>query len=215
VADELKRAIDALYAAFATPPPPVIEGCPCCINTRNVDVLLSKPLRELTGDELWRYVSGVFLTIGGTHDFRYLFPRIFEIAIVDPNESNCVEIVLSKLRLADWSSWSATERASVERLLNAWFGSVLTQAEEMASESAFDPSYHLDGLLCGLAYGGVSLAPFLDQLRQPRYVAVVEDLRAQNTDEDTGRLKLSNAFWDGHEDAGAPLLALLMSGRTH
>ena len=69
--DKLTDAVEAVYRAFAQPKPTIIEGCPCCIATRGVDVLLTTPLRELSGEDLWRYVSGAVLTIGGETDFRY------------------------------------------------------------------------------------------------------------------------------------------------
>jgi hypothetical protein len=204
VSPELEGAIDAVYAAFAAPKPRVIEGCPCCSDKRNTDILLSKPLRELTGEDLWPYVSGVFLTIGDMRDYRYLLPRIFEIAIVDPGSCPNIEIVLGKLKLATWRSWSAGERTSIETLLDAWFDAVLAQAEQTAQAVAegdveasytFEASRHLDELICGFSQAGMDLTPFLDRLRAPRYAGVVEDWRALNTCGKTGLLKLSNPFW--------------------
>eukprot|EP01035_Chromulina_nebulosa_P046710 gene46710-63278_t len=105
-----REATEELYRQFAAPTPSVIEGCPCCIETRGVDILLSTPLRTLSGQALWRYVSGAFLTIGSTRDFRYFLPRIFEIALLDPRNSNSAEIVLGKLRRAAWQQWPPGER---------------------------------------------------------------------------------------------------------
>jgi hypothetical protein len=92
----IQAALDAIYSLFSAPTPRVIEGCPCCVGSRGVDVLLNTPLRALTGDALWRYVTGAFLTVGSERDFRYLLPRILELAVCDPGALPDVEIVLGK-----------------------------------------------------------------------------------------------------------------------
>ena len=35
--ERIGRALESIYALFAAPKPRVIEGCPCCLNTRQVD----------------------------------------------------------------------------------------------------------------------------------------------------------------------------------
>lgn len=62
---DLEQAIDRLYTAFAdVPKPRRINGCPCCIEKRNISVLLSVPLLELTPDDLSAYAASAFLTVG-------------------------------------------------------------------------------------------------------------------------------------------------------
>ena len=62
-------AVEGLYSAFAdVPKPSGIEGCPCCIERKNTDVLLAKPLRTLAPDELSNYAASAFLTIGSSTD---------------------------------------------------------------------------------------------------------------------------------------------------
>lgn len=113
----LSDALEALYRQFAAPAPSKIEGCPCCISTRGADVLLATSLRQLGGRTLWRYVSGAFLTIGGDRDFRYLLPRILDIAAHEPESFIDPEILLGKLKLAGWASWSASDRRAVEEFV--------------------------------------------------------------------------------------------------
>src|SRR3546814_12810324 len=99
----------------------------CCVGTRNVDVLLTTPLRDITGEALWRYVSGVYYTIGSDRDFRYLLPRILEISVSDPGNANNQEIVLNKLGLARWRSWAPDEQRAVTERLDAWFERALAR----------------------------------------------------------------------------------------
>lgn len=119
--ERIRDALEVVYRVLAVPVPLVIEGCPCCVATRGVDALLTTPLRALTGEALWRYVSGVFHTVGSERDFRYFLPRILDVAINDPGNSNDIEIALGKLKLANWQSWPADERAAIETLVEAWF----------------------------------------------------------------------------------------------
>jgi hypothetical protein len=113
------ETLEAVYRAFEMQPPSAIEGCPCCIATRGADVLLTTPLRHITGQALWRYVSGAFLTVGGLQDFRYLLPRILDVSVTDPGNANACEIVLGKLSLAQWRLWPAHEQAAIKK----WPGS--------------------------------------------------------------------------------------------
>ena len=54
----LHQAIEALYPAFAAVRRPrVIVGCPCCIEDKEIAVLLMRPLRELSPEELSSYAS--------------------------------------------------------------------------------------------------------------------------------------------------------------
>ena len=47
-----------MYPAFANVPKPrAIEGCPCCIEGKEIDKLLITPLREMSPKELASYAS--------------------------------------------------------------------------------------------------------------------------------------------------------------
>jgi hypothetical protein len=82
--DQLRKTIDAVYAAFASVPKPLrIDGCACCVDENEVTVLLTKPLREISPSALSSYASSVFLTVGDKQDFRYFLPRILEISVSD------------------------------------------------------------------------------------------------------------------------------------
>lgn len=151
----MQAALAAVYEAFAAPTPAVIEGCPCCIGTRNTDVLLTKPLRALTGSDLYRYISGAFLTVGGERDFRYLMPRILELALVDPGSVPDIQIVLGKLRLAGWVGWPARERAPIEALISLWFEHALARDLLIAEEWA--PPGDSAAVLCGAARADLNI----------------------------------------------------------
>lgn len=183
----VQRAIADLYLQFKVPIPSVIEGCPCCIESRGVDVLLKTPLRELSGQDLWRYVSGVFLTIGSEADFRYLLPRILDVSVNDWSNSNDPEIVLSKFGMVKWDTWPVGQKQAVTEFINSWFELVL--AHQILDEDSRWIPVQVDNLICGAARAGILLEPFLTRLQEPDAQSVLEDLRANSPEGLT-------AFWD-------------------
>jgi hypothetical protein len=51
--DALSNSIDVLYRAFDdVAKPRHVDGCPCCIEKKEIEVLLSTPLREIPPDAL-------------------------------------------------------------------------------------------------------------------------------------------------------------------
>lgn len=175
VCSKLATAVEKLYDVFSAPPPPVIEGCPCCIDTRGVDVLLSTPLRELSGHALWRYISGAYLTVGGDRDFHYLLPRIFELAAFSPFEIPDTEIVLGKLERARWTTWETIEKEAVCQFVDAWFDYAIEQDLRDAAEDWLVSS-HAESVLCGAAYAGMPLSGWLARLLEPRSAPLLADL---------------------------------------
>ncbi|MCA1196398.1 hypothetical protein K9B35_00315 [Sphingomonas sp. R647] len=201
----LERALEAVYREFARPGPDVIEGCPCCISTRGIDVLLTTPLRELTGQQLWRYVSGAFLTVGGEEDFQYLLPRILDVSISDPGNANDPEIVIGKLPLANWRAWSAPKRRVLEEFLDAWFERALVRDSAEADEGWIGTE--AESVLCGAARAGLPLRGWLIRLNEPFAAPVLIDLKERFPDE-------LSAFWEDAPGGFAELSAILTQGRA-
>lgn len=194
-----------LYREFAAPTPVAIDGCPCCISTRGTDVLLTTPLRAITSQALGRYVSGAFLTVGNQRDFRYFLPRIFEVSALDPISALHAEIVVGKLRLAEWRSWSTRERRSVEDFLDAWFE--LALARDLAEADDYWVGSEAESVLCGAAHAGLSLVPWLARLQKPEAGPVLADL--------TNRFpKGLSAFWKGAPEGSNELSKLLTRGQA-
>lgn len=170
-------SVEELYRVFSADAPPVIEGCPCCINTRSVDVLLVTPLRELSGDQLYRYITGAYLTVGGDRDFRYLMPRIFELAALGHFGVPDTEIVLSKLARARWETWRGAEKEAVLAFIDAWFSVALKQDLLHAEEGWIDQT---EILLCGIAHAGLPIADWLIRLTEPAHAPILADLRQRH-----------------------------------
>ncbi len=201
----VREALEAVYRAFDLPPPSVIEGCPCCIATRGTDVLLTTPLRQITGPALWRYASGVFLTIGDQQDFRYLLPRILDISVSDPGNANDPEVVLGKLSLAAWRTWAQNEQRAIEAFIDAWFEQAL--ANDLAEADEGEIGTDAESVLCGAARAGMPLERWLFRLSEPDAAPVLADMQKRFPSEMSG-------FWEYAPAGFRDLSVILAQGRA-
>ena len=201
----VRQAVEAVYRTFESPPPSAVEGCPCCISTRGTDVLLTTPLRQITGQSLWRYVSGVFLTIGDRQDFRYLLPRILDVSVFDPGNANDPEIVLGKLPLAGWRSWTPDEQRAIESFIDAWFEKVLQSDLAEADEGWIGTD--AESVLCGAARAGMPLQPWLLRLLAPDATPVLATMRQRFPGD-------MSPFWEYAPDGFQELSTILVQGRA-
>jgi len=200
----LEHQIEELYSAFSSQQRPgSIATCPCCLSAESVCSLLATPLRKLTPEQLSDYAAKVLLTAGSNEDFRYFFPRILEISITEPGGWwPSIEVVLEKLVLADWQSWSVSERSALVATLNAAFAHSIQRGPEHI--------YELDALMCGLGILGIDREPYLKQLSTPVNAEMLFAYYEHNS-ASLQKGKLSNSFWSNHRDAAKPILAWLNS----
>lgn len=187
-AEERQRmVVERLYAAFAAPAPRRITGCPCCIDTKEVEALLRTPLRSIDGATLWPYVFSAFLTVGEVADFRYFLPRILEWSIRQPYDAVDVEIVLGKLRLAGWDRWVGEERAAVIAAIDLLFDQAVAAVdeEEMLGLVAIDVA----SVLCGAARADLDPVRWLDRFRDTAGMLLLRHLREELWNK-------PNGFWE-------------------
>ncbi len=203
--ERLREALEAVYREFNAPVPAIIEGCPCCMSTRGTDILLTTPLRELTGQALWRYVSGVFLTVGDEHDFRYLLPRILDVSVTDPGNSNGPEIVLGKLKLAGWRSWSLDRQQVVEAFVDAWFERALVSDLSEADDGWIGTE--AESVLCGAARAGMPLDRWIARLHELDAALILADIQARFPAKISG-------FWKDAPSGFREMSAMLAQGKA-
>lgn len=152
---------------------------------------------------MWRYITGAYLTVGGDQDFRYLMPRIFELAALDSCEVPDVEIVLSKLAYARWDTWRSDEKDAVLRFIDAWFAVALERDVAEVEEGWIGDQ--TESLLCGMAYAGLPLADWLVRLTEPAYTPILADLRERYPRD-------LSTFWNDAPDGFAQLSTVLTEG---
>jgi hypothetical protein len=180
----LKDAVEDVYVAFADiPKPAVIDACPCCCHEKNIDALLSIPLRDLSADDLASYAFSAFLTVGDKADYLYYLPRILELSSFDENWWVDPEIVGRGIRAAEPDSWPIRQRRSFV----AFTHSIVEHAMKA------DERHILNDWLCAVARMGFPVQDHLKQIETSRQavLALFEDNSESLPDR-----KLSSAFWE-------------------
>lgn len=188
----ITSAIEDLYRAFGeVPKPEIIHACPCCMTADEVEILLKKPLRELTSEDLSSFASSALLTVGDIPDYLYYLPRILEISIQDEMFYPCIEISGDKIRMTEPSTWPSSR-------LNAVIAFFQAAIDEMIVSEKY---YSIDEWMCCIAALTVDMRPFLDQI-ESNEGAVLEYFDANAKCLPNG--KLCNPFWEeprpGHDE---------------
>jgi hypothetical protein len=153
-AQKLQASVRALYDVFsAYARPKYLPGAMGDIAVSNDSCgLLSKPIRELTIEDLKYYSYSAITTLGSVNDFKFYLPRVLELVSLDPSVLD-VAIVFSKLSYGRWDTWPTTEQRSLlAYLANFWENTLLCSPALCDARSCLD----------GLAQAKVDIAPFLD-----------------------------------------------------
>ena len=181
----LQQAIEGVYAAFREVPRPTsVDGCPCCIDRKGISVLLSKPLRDLSPNDLTHYAASAFLTVGAVGDYLYFLPRVLEILATEHDWWPNPEVVTRAIHTAGFHSWPDARQAALTRYFEEVIGDLL------GTEGA---GFEIDSWICALGRLHVELAPFLTRIAasRPRLIEFYEVNSQPLID---GRL--ANGFWD-------------------
>jgi hypothetical protein len=197
----VQRALDRLYEVFAgVPKPAAINACPCCLDSAQACRLLTLPLQSITPAQLSSYAASVFLTVGSEEDYRYLLPRILDVSLAESSWWPSREIVLRSLALAEWDTWAARERQALGDLFDAAFEEAVSKGD----------GWDVDRWICGLAFAGADLSPYLARLEQPDASTALLALHEINANA-LLKGKLSNAFWAHDRAVAQPVIAWLRS----
>lgn len=187
LANVMYQAIESIYEAFANyRKPRDFPACECCISNEEKKLLLDRKLRMLTADELGNYAADVFLTVGSLADFKYFLPRMVELSVKEEFSWPTPEVMLGKLKLADWYDWPEIERAPVLSLLEAKFARLL-QDENTEGQD-------IDQWLCALGRCVADITPYLEPLLQEDHESKLLGVIEWNHSL-FGKGKLDSAFW--------------------
>lgn len=180
----LQQAIDRLYTAFANVPKPRrIEGCPHCVDDKEIKTLLKKPLRQLSSEDLTAYASSALLTVGDVADYLYFLPRILEISAADESWWPDPEITARAIRATDLATWPSHR---VDALVS--FNAAVIQ-------SAIDSETYdqIDSWICAIARMGLDIQPCLQMIsNSPAAILAYFDDNARCLP----KHRLCNAFWE-------------------
>jgi hypothetical protein len=181
----LRQAIEGVYAAFRDVPRPTsVDGCPCCIDQKGISILLSKPLRALSPEDLAHYAASAFLTVGAVEDYLHFLPRILEILATKNDWWPDPEVVTRAIHTAGFHSWPDSRRTALTRFFEEVVGDLL-----VTEGSGFE----IDSWICALGRLHVGCAPFLRRIAvsRPRLIELYE---VNSQPLAAGRL--ANGFWD-------------------
>jgi hypothetical protein len=196
---EVVEAISRLYEVFARYPlPAYTDPCLHCHTLEDEAKLHTKPLRELTCEDIRDYVWDALLVWGDEDDFRHFLPRIFDLFVTVPDPDLQIsdpEILFGKFRHGNWRSWPEDEQASVEHFLHAIWRMV---RDELPVEGS---CIDVECWLCSISQCEDDLAPYLREW--------VEDERLSSSLTLASFLLTSaiaqsgvarrNAFWEGRD----------------
>lgn len=132
----LHQHLEDVYQVFSRYPLRVhMEGCPCCVHDADQHRLRSKPISELTSEDLSKYASKAMTTWGDELDFKHFLPRLLELEVKEGRMWS----LHSKLNFAQWTSWPEAEQESVRQvLLTRWKLSLLERPEPYETPSLGD-----------------------------------------------------------------------------
>lgn len=170
MSDALTEAIAELYSAFATlTKPKEINGCPCCLDRKNVDILLKKRLQDLSSADLSSYTFSAFLTVGDRTDFLYLLPRILELAANEPDCWIDVAIVGRGIRNSRVDTWTSAQLKSLHNYLDAC----------IAAAIAANDGRRISNWIDAIASMEFDLMPYLNRIgRKPEAILALFDVHA-------------------------------------
>lgn len=189
----LQDAVAKLYEAFANEPKPkAIAGCPCCIENKQIKILLDKSLREIAPDELYSYAFSLFLTVGDEADFKYFLPRIFDLLITDVDFYLDPEVALGKFRYVRLNDWQLEQKLAIANLIESILVNFVL-SYQVDTNNYLDLDLAPDTWLCAIARLGVAIESLLTSIEEHPQVLV--NLYEQNS-ETLIDGKLFNGFWN-------------------
>ena len=151
------ETISSVYEAFANyRRPEDFPACECCLSDEEKRLLLRQKLIDLSADELMSYAADAFLTVGTVSDFKYFLPRILDLSVNEKFTWPDPEVVLRKLRLADWDDWPESERAPIINVLGEKFTALLDDVNTDGSE--------ISEWVCALGQCLPDVTPYLEPL---------------------------------------------------
>ncbi len=161
-----------LFASYSITPPLTVCDCGNCITGEEIKTLVSTPLRELSRDLIYTYISAMFESEDkAICELRYFLPRMLEL--LSQGESLYIDegFSLSKCHFERTHIWKKEEIAFMERFAKAFFDEVLE------GESPHLYSSAKDWLVC-FGLSGLSITPLLDSwLKQADKVKALYDFQ--------------------------------------
>ncbi len=92
-------------------------------------IISSKPLAELTGEELHFFVFKVCYTWGDVNDYKHFLPRVFELIAQYKEGEIEAWIAIEKLSYCNWEDWKKPEYEAILNYLNSLWVQLINEEE--------------------------------------------------------------------------------------
>jgi hypothetical protein len=132
------------------------SGCDHCVSEVESRHLAATPLDQLTPQQLDRYAFKAMTTWGGPQHFKHFLPRLFELLLENVDAFDFTEVLIGKLRRAEWKQWPALEQNVVVAFLDHLWLSTLNVG------GSFPGDDKCITLLGGFAQASPSIQRYLD-----------------------------------------------------
>lgn len=210
---ELNNSIESLYVVFKDYKlRSDIDACDHCYSEKDKELLLSKPIKELTTDDLISFAYDAITLFGDVHDFKCLLPRLCEQVAKDPNWVTDVEITFSKFQHGEWNKWSEDEQLAVRNYFHTLWSFILDNYPAPASMA-------IDEIICGISQAEDNISHYLNSWINCASSEGYKHLTDFLEDEvrNNSRLVeqvLDNPFWETRPEQMKQLVAWLIDPQT-
>lgn len=182
--DDLSESIQVLYEVFARYPTRRdmpreccdMPHCEYCVTPEDIALICSKPLRELTADDLSKYAGKAITTWGDVEDFKHFLPRLMELIATEGSvDWRGPEEVFSRFRYGQWEGWEPRERHAVDSYFVSLWRFVLSRHPVFPG---WDPPWWsiANDYLCAVAQATDDLSPYLQMWRVDRSITGLRHL---------------------------------------
>jgi hypothetical protein len=197
---DYETSLKGLYKTFE--PYPFRPGMPacthCCVSQGDIDVLGSKPIAQLTREQINPFAAHLLTTCGEVEDFKFVLPRVFELSSQNQFDWPDQEVAFGCLSKANWLEWPPDEQRAVQGFLDAWWRS------ELQSDRS-----RVDATFAALCCTGANPTQWVITWRAVSPVSLADFINHNINDIDTGR------YWHSHQsESEHPLRACLISLET-
>lgn len=113
-----------------------IYYCSCgCISNEDEQKIYSKPLRQLTAEDLSLYSSKAMTTWGSAKDYKHFLPRIIELYYLNWfNGFIDIDVIYNKLKYANWHKWDVKEQSIIKLVLKSHWNQICNNQKSYISK---------------------------------------------------------------------------------
>lgn len=110
------------------------RSCKCCVSQEEIRELVSKPMNELSVDEIGHFMRSAISTFGDVDDLKHFLPRILEL-FQDPSYDLVDDfLTFEKLNYAEWETWNAEEIEAVDNYILALWAAIISNESSTISK---------------------------------------------------------------------------------